>query len=266
MNAIVVAKVQISESLLILRIAPIGWEIPSYFAGQYAMIGLPSTAQRWTESGLVSEDAATEKLITRSYSAAGFPDNRESVEFLITLVPEGALSPRVFALEVGDKIWMSKNLNGFFSLERVPEDANLLVLATGSGLSACIGMIRSTTETLAHRKIALVHGSRFSRELAYRAELELLARVSDNFTYINCISRPETEASEWHGRSGYVQDILRSGDIDDTWGFHPSPDNTHIFVSGNPAMCEAVSQKALEEGFIEQTYKQPGTLHMERFW
>jgi len=265
LNARVVKRNAICEHMMILRVAPVGWEIPDFKPGQYAMVGLSSSAPRLNESGIVEGNPGEEKFITRSYSAASLPSQKEYLEFLITLVPEGALTPRLFALRDGDMLWLSKNMSGFFTLEKVPDDTNILILATGSGLSACMGMIRSI-EPASKRKVALVHGSRFSCELAYREELEARTQANSHFVYIGCISRPETEATEWQGPTGYIQDVLKSGLIERRWGFQRSPEHTHIFVSGNPAMCDEVSHMASEEGFTEQTYKTEGNLHLEKVW
>ena len=50
--------------------------------------------------------------------------------------PGGALSPRLFNLKIGDRIWLSPKINGEFTYDDwlVPEEANLVLMATGSGL------------------------------------------------------------------------------------------------------------------------------------
>ncbi len=76
------------------------------------------------------------KLIKRVYCIASSPANREFLEFYIASVPGGALSPRLFNLKIGDRIWLSPKINGKFTYDdaKVPDGANLVLMATGSRL------------------------------------------------------------------------------------------------------------------------------------
>ena len=221
LNSTVISRIDTTHNMIIMRIAPDGWELPEFHAGQYAMVGLPSTAPRCEHSE--TEFDQSERFITRSYSVASSAESRSFVEFFITLVPNGAMSPRMFALKPGDRVWLSKNMTGFFTLQTVPEDSNVMLFATGSGISPCMGIIRTHLKTNSDRRILLVHGSRHSKEFAYRSELIALDLMIDGFDYIEAISRPDEEPIEWHGRTGYIQDIWKDGTIDDLWGFHHLP-------------------------------------------
>jgi ferredoxin--NADP+ reductase len=265
-NAIVVHKIEVCRSQMILRVAPVGWEIGWFIPGQYAMIGIPALAPRCANSEPERTAHSDEFFVQRSYSIASPPTERGHIEFYITLVRDGTLSPRLFALSVGDKLWLSKNFSGMFTFLRVSKDANVVFVATGTGLSPCMSLIRSHFDSADSRRFALIHGARHSCELGYRAELESLAQKSDRFTYINLISRPQEETPAWKGHTGYVQDVWKSGAIAEAWGFKPSPENTHVFVSGNPAMCDAMTTILKEQGYREQTFRESGELHLERFW
>jgi ferredoxin--NADP+ reductase len=266
LNAVVIQRIDVSSGLMILKIAPDGWRPDEFYPGQYAMIGLPATAPRIQSAKPDPLLPGKNIFLQRSYSVASIPDRLDYLEFYITLVPTGALSPRLFALNVGDRIWMSKNFSGFFSLLRVPEDANIALVATGTGLSPCMCILRSHLRSVPDRKFALIYGARRSSELGYRSELISMDRLHSSFTYIETISRPADEPVQWTGNTGYVQDIWNGGAIADAFGSEPNPENTHVFVSGNPSMCDAMSGILLDCGYREQTFKKPGELHLERFW
>jgi len=89
-----------------------------------------------------------------------------------------------------------------------------------------------------NRRFALIHGARHSCELGYREELQALAQESDRFTYTNLISRPTEEREAWTGRTGYVQDVWKSGAIAGAWGFEPRP-KTRTSRVRQSAMCDA---------------------------
>ena len=46
LNAIVLERIEVSPGLIILRVAPGGWELPEFDAGQFAVLGLPGAAPR----------------------------------------------------------------------------------------------------------------------------------------------------------------------------------------------------------------------------
>ena len=61
--------------------------------------------------------------------------------------------------------------------------------------------------------------------------------------------------------------ILRM--VPDGWelpDFGHTPDNTHIFVCGNPDMIESMVEILETEGYREHTKKEPGQIHVERYW
>ena len=46
LNAAVTRKVEIAPGAMILRIAPLGWELPAFTPGQFTVLGLPGNAPR----------------------------------------------------------------------------------------------------------------------------------------------------------------------------------------------------------------------------
>ncbi|MGB5174839.1 MAG: hypothetical protein WBP10_02495, partial [Thermoanaerobaculia bacterium] len=69
-----------------------------------------------------------------------------------------------------------------------------------------------------------------------RSELLTLDRMCPNFTYLATISRPEEEPTPWAGESGYIQDLWQRGVLEETSKFRVSPEDTHVFLCGNPSM------------------------------
>jgi len=80
------------------------------------------------------------------------------------------------------------------------------------------------------------------------------------------ISRPEEEITPWGGETGHVQEIWGRGLIPEQWGLEPTPDNTHVFLCGNPGMIESAVEVLAADGFKEHTKKVPGQVHLERYW
>jgi len=82
---------------MVIRVAPAGWELADFDPGQFAVLGLPPEASRCEGADDEEEAPKPGKLIRRAYSIASSSATREYIEFYITLVHSGALTPRLFA-------------------------------------------------------------------------------------------------------------------------------------------------------------------------
>ena len=267
LNAIVALRTEISPWLIILRVAPDGWQLPDFQPGQFAVLGLPGSAPRCPLSEPEDPPPANpDKLIRRAYSIASSSLNREYMEFYIALVTSGALTPRLLELGIGDRLWLSSRVTGLFTLDQVPEDQNVVMIATGTGLAPYMSMLTTHLICGGPRRFAVLHGARHSWDLGYRSELTTLQHLCRNFGYSPIISRPNDEPVPWTGPTGYVQDLWRNGAIEKAWGFPPTPENTHVFLCGSPAMIDDVVTMLGQEGYIEHSKKQAGQIHVERYW
>ncbi|OIO88429.1 MAG: hypothetical protein AUK03_16260 [Anaerolineae bacterium CG2_30_64_16] len=266
LNAVVALRNEISPWLIILRVVPAGWPAPEFTSGQFGVLGLPGSTPRCALSEPEDPPADPDKLIRRAYSIASSSLTGEYMEFYIALVTSGALTPRLFALKIGDPIWLGPKISGLFTFDQVPADKNVLMIATGTGLAPYMSMLSTHLMCGGSQRIAVLHGARHSWDLGYRSELMTLQHLCANFTYAPIISRPANEPAPWNGATGYVQDLWRQGVIDQVWGLHPTPADTHIFLCGAPAMIDSAVEMLGREGFREHTKKEPGEIHVERYW
>ncbi len=267
LNAVVAQRVEMAPGLLVLRVAPVGWELPAFRPGQFAVLGLPAEVPRHAIAD--PDDDPPPKpgsLIRRSYSIASSSAEREYLEFYLTLVRSGSLTPRLFALNVGDRLWLGPKLTGVFTFDQAPADANLVMVATGTGLAPFMSQLRSDLTGGRPRRIAVLHGARHSWDLGYQAELVTMARLCPSLTYLTTVSRPDQEPVPWGGVTGYVQDLWRKHPLDHAWGFRPGPADTHVFLCGNPDMVDAMTAILTGEGFREHSRSRPGEIHVEKFW
>ena len=144
-NATLVEIVPIHDHLRIFRVVPDDSPI-EYLPGQYVALGLGN----W-EIGDPSEPAdegQTDAIIQRAYSISFpilnrsgdliRPGSEESLEFYIALIPPSqfhrlALTPRLFRLEPGDRLWIGKRAHGNYTLHSFSPDRHLVFVATGTG-------------------------------------------------------------------------------------------------------------------------------------
>jgi ferredoxin--NADP+ reductase len=266
LNAVVTQRIEAASGLIILRIAPDGWKLPEFKAGQFVVLGLPGSAKRVPLSDPEPTPADPAKLIRRAYSIASSSLSKNQLEFYVTLVRSGELTPRLFALQPGDRLWVSSKPTGLFTLRDIPPEKNVVMVATGTGLAPYMSMLRTDLALPSSGRFAAIVGARHSWDIAYSSELNTMQRLSSRFTWLPIVSRPTDEPVPWGGETGHVQDLWRRGAVAERWGFKPSPENTHVLLCGAPAMIDEMTAMLAAAGFQADEKGKPGQVHAERYW
>ena len=265
-NAIITRRTDHAPGLMTIRVAPDGWALPPFVAGQYTVLGMPGSSARCGDSDPEPPRDNPEKTIMRAYSIASSSLANQHLDFYIKLVRSGELTPRLFNLQIGDRVWLSSKFTGYFTLDEVPAEKDVVLVATGTGLAPYLSMIRTHLTQQPSRRIAAIHGAYHSWDLSYQQELVMLASMSPAFTYIAVISDPDDEPVAWGGRTGFVQDVWNSDEIAQAWGGRPTPGSADVFLCGHPLMIEAMEVILQGEGFAEHTRRSAGQYHLERYW
>jgi ferredoxin/flavodoxin---NADP+ reductase len=218
--------------------------VPAPFeAGQFFQLSLPGRGP-------------TEK---RSYSAASAPGQK--LEFFVSRVPHGSLTPDLFRQEVGQEILVDPVPLGFFNLNEVPEAKRLWLVATGTGLGPYISMLRTPGLLSRFDQVIVVHGVRTIEHLAYADELLEHAAAGD-FTYIPLVSR---EAPPKGGLSGRITSALESGALEESAGARFDTES-HMLLCGNPQMIEDTAALLKARGFKKHKRREAGHFNFEKYW
>jgi ferredoxin--NADP+ reductase len=298
-NATVSGRVEVAPGLIILRVTPDN--LPFDFkAGQYVVLGLKASEPRCDDAEVdgapsveagagsagesaiagtpesqaaVDAQAATvaaaaadpDRMIRRAYSIASESRADEYLEFYLTMVSSGDLTPRLFNLKLRDRVYVGPKAVGVFTLAKAAPNKHILMIGTGTGLAPYMSMLRSELVCGGPRQFVVVHGARFSWDLGYRTELTGLARHCANFHYLPVVTRPQEDVT-WKGRSGYLQNVIASGAVEAEAGLALTPDNFDIYLCGNPGMIETVIEWAEARGFVRDKGHDTGTLHTEEYW
>src|SRR5262249_15711075 len=169
----ILERKDLSEDLWLIRVDPGG---PfSFKAGQYATLGVHHEGKR----------------IERAYSIVSSP-YEEGLEFFVERVPQGELTPKLYELQVGDKLLCRKIAKGRFTLDLRSGRANHLLLATVTGLAPFVSYARTLYKDWKsgnspmpgnHRFYCLQGGSR-SWEFGYRDEMEKYAGEAPWLKYV----------------------------------------------------------------------------------
>jgi ferredoxin--NADP+ reductase len=228
---------EISPGLAIVGVEANDEPFP-FAPGQYATLGLLGGAG---------------KLIRRPMSVSSSADDLSEYEFFIRLVEEGEFTPLLWQRGVGDAIHIT-GPKGKFLLQE--DGRRCLFVASGTGLAPFLSMIETLRGRGETRDIVLLHGVSHDHDLAWRDELEEL-EASDGFPlrYVGTVSRPQ-HSPDWTGCTGRVETIV-DGQLD---AHGLTPENTTIYVCGNPEMITAVEELAGARGFA------PEQVRKELYW
>src|SRR6202023_4164200 len=82
------------------------------------------------------------KVLERAFSIVSSPYEQE-LEFFIEKVPEGALSPKLYELQVGDQVFMRKKAKGIFNVDTKSGHSQHFLVSTVTGIAPYISMARS---------------------------------------------------------------------------------------------------------------------------
>lgn len=267
LNATLVSRTEITPDLLILGVKPDSG-VPDFLPGQYVALGLPANAPRPDNFPPPREDIGGDKLIKRAYSIGSSPLDKEQLEFYLAVVRDGCLTARLALLKVGERLFLAPKIVGTFTLAEVPADHNLVLVSTGTGLAPYISMLRTASTWTNDRNITLIHGVRYVSDLAYRDEIARLSQEhAGKLKYYPVVSRPD---KSWQGLQGYVQHLFRAEGIASASGEHTviklNSALDHVFLCGNPAMVEESENFLVSHGYSVHSKKNPGNLHLEKYW
>ena len=200
--------------------------------------------------------------IARPYSFVNPPD-AEHLEFYSIIVPEGPLSARLESLATGDRIWVSSQGVGFFVLDEVPQSEYLWLLATGTGLGPYLSILGTPDPWARHRKIALVHAVRYSRELTYQDTIrQHLDRHPEQLVYVPFVSR-EDDPNTLHGR---IPAAIEDGRLAERAGMDFDPAHAQVMLCGNPQMVQDTSALLKTMGMARNRRSTPGQITTESYW
>jgi len=299
-NATVIDRIDVTEDLYRIRVRPDQGFQP-YEPGQYVALGLGYWEPRIQPSQAeVVPEAKQNKLVRRAYSiSCPMLDSNgklltcnevDYLEFYIALVrgsdastaPAPALTPRLFLLNVGDRLNVAPKITGHYTLQGIGQHDTVLMISTGTGEAPHNAM---ATELLAkgHRgNVIQVTTVRRRIDLGYLEQQRVLMTQYDNYRYLPITTREPENLDPSHPNhvgKQYVQELFLSGQLSQWVGDPLSPSNTHAFLCGNPTMIGFVPPGApplaqpgmlqvLETAGFSAKDKEPicGHIRFEKYW
>lgn len=299
-NATVTHVRKVHEELMILRVRPDDG-VPEYQAGQYTLLGLGYWEPRvaGTQAEHLADDQVC-KMAKRAYSISFpiFDDARrllrqadcDFLEFYVVLVRESpgtppALTPRLFGLKLNDRLFVGTKIAGHYTLSSVAEGEDVIFLATGTGEAPHNAMISDLLGRGHSGRIISAVCVRQHIDLAYHTAHVVLEQRFPNYRYLPLTTREPINLDHSHpGYIGkqYIQSLIETGRLESELGHSLSPNRTHIFLCGSPAMIgiphvdehgnhdyprpTGVVELLEQRGFQADVHGHTGNIHFEKYW
>ena len=186
--------------------------------------------------------------VQRSYSIASAPE-REQLTLLVGRTYDGELTPNLAdTLWQGDKLELRGPAGINFSWEE-QMGGPLLLVAGGSGVAPLMSMIRHRAAVGSTVQTRLLYSSRSFYDIAYREELDRLAKTDGSLEVIHTLTR--AQPSDWRGyRRRIDMEILKEV----TWRPEERP---LIFICGPTPLVKTVATGLVKLGHNPACIKRP---------
>jgi ferredoxin--NADP+ reductase len=287
-----------NPELMRLRIRP-DFPVPAHKPGQYSSLGLGFWEPRFPgcqEEILKPGEEANLARRAYSISCPVLDDHgrllgdrgQDWLEFYVVLVKQGSnpdkppvLTPRLFLLGEGDRLFLGPKITGHYTLDPVQPGDAVVFLATGTGEAPHNYMLWELLRRGHTGPILSACCVRYRRDLAYVPTHEELMRRYPNYRYVSLTTR-EADTIQ---KKKYIQDLIQSGELERQLGQPLDPARTHVYLCGNPAMI-GVPTRDKETG--ERVFPKPqgvieilerlgfqcdqpatrtrGNIHFEEYW
>jgi len=289
-NAVITHFEPTHSDLWVLRVKPDHGSV-SHLPGQYASLGLGYWEERIDDAVDPDLDQRFDKLIRRSYSISSriFDEHGylagewgvEELEFYIVLVPPTpdnvpGLTPRLALKKPGDRVYLGPKVAGRYTLAPVTNPmGTVLLLSTGTGEAPHNAMVTELLRKGHRGPIVSAVSVRKWADLGYTAEHRELEARYPNYRYL---PMPTREADV---PKRYIQDLLRDGTFEAELDLKLDPEDTHVFLCGNPSMIglptetddgvaypevTGVVELLSARGFTLDHRNQRGNIHFEEYW
>ncbi|MFM1897023.1 MAG: hypothetical protein RLZZ385_2097 [Pseudomonadota bacterium] len=242
-EATVVDNIHWTQNLFSLRVDA---DVNEFTAGQFTSLALDIGGER----------------VARPYSYLSAPGERP-LEFFFYTANEGVLSNALVRLAPGEKLWIKRDANGFFTLNEVPDSRDLWMVGTGTGIAPYYSMLRTAEPWRRFTHIVLIHAVRTADDLRYLDRVEeLKQRYGERFRFQAFVSR-ETVPGTIQGR---IPAAIADGSLEQAIGLPLQSDLSQVMLCGNPDMVKDVTAELATRGFTKNRRRTPGHITTENYW
>ncbi|QCI19563.1 ferredoxin--NADP(+) reductase [Buchnera aphidicola] len=224
-------------------------KIDNFIAGQFSKISILT---------------GNTKRIQRAYSYVN-PPNNNILEFYISRISEGCLSPTLYSLKPKDKVFITKKSFGCFTLNNISSCKILWMIATGTAIGPYLSILQQKNEEIKKFKhIILIHAVRYSQDLTYSSTIQKLEKIYyGKLIFKSIVSREKTKASLF----GRIPNLLINQQLEKSVNYFISPHTSHVMLCGNPNMVKETCDVLQKNYKMKKNFKKNhGNISSENYW
>ncbi len=202
--------------------------------GQYCQIDVP-------QDYLITRKPPIFEPTFRAYSIASKPTERQTLEFLIRLIPNGVCTTWVHkVLNEGDDAHLTGPYGDFYLREE--ENRPIICVGGGSGVAPVRSIVTYLFEKGTDREVYCFIGQRACKDLYWHDENVERAEKEKNFHYTASLSNLD-DGDKWDGDTAFIHLVIDKA-IEDASEFE-------AYLCGPPIMIDAVSEVLVKKGISE---------------
>jgi NAD(P)H-flavin reductase len=181
--------------------------------------------------------------VEKPFSIASFP-GEETIDFLVSVHPEGEITPKLEAMKVGDKFEIDGPYGTFVISDTDAKE--IVFIAAGTGIAPFRAMVTDALYKFPDKTIRLLFG--FRCDYYFEDFWNKLQEVHKNFKVRATCSKP---TPEWGGLTGRVTEHVGNV-VQDAKG-------KEVYLCGPPAMVKDTKKALKDLGFDDEQ------IHVEKW-
>ena len=183
----------------------------------------------------------SDEEVYRAYSIASDPAEKNIIDLIIRLVPNGICTTYCFEyLKVRDQV----KINGPYGDFRLSDtDAPIVFIAGGSGMAPIRNILYQMKNTANKRKATYYFGANIVKELFLLDQMKKFESELDNFKFVPIVATP-AEDENWAGEQGFVTQAVQRN--------LKNASDCEAYLCGSPGMIDAAIKILIELGMSEE--------------
>lgn len=184
------------------------------------------------------------EIVSRAYSIASPSFEKDYIDLMIRLVPEGICTTWVHNyLQEGERVKFIAPVGDFYLRDG---ESEIIMVAGGSGMAPLASILEEIATKKIERKVTYFFGAVTKRDLFYLDEMAELEQRIPNFTFVPALSAP-TPDDDWDGETGLItvplENYLKGND-------HNA--DAQSYMCGSPGMINACVKVLTQNGVKEE--------------
>jgi Na+-transporting NADH:ubiquinone oxidoreductase subunit F len=187
--------------------------------------------------------ADVKESVSRAYSIASPSFEKNHVELMIRLIPDGISTTWVHQhVRQHDHVKLVGPMGDFYLRDG---DEEIVMVAGGSGMAPMVSLLHHIEQESIQRKITYFFGAVTKKDLFYLDEMKSFEQRLPSFTFVPALSAPEPD-DDWEGETGLITVALEK------YLQSNKQNNRQGYLCGSPGMIDACIEVMKNNGISDE--------------